>query len=273
MMLACLTIKSQNPVPNSSFENWSNGSPTSWSTNNISGMAVPITQSSDSHTGNSAVKLEAVNAIGIVYLPGLNSANDFTVNTDYAGYSFYYKCNLTSKDQLLTQGTLKQGSTTKAGAQAIITSLHNTSVYTQTTATFIYITPGADKASLTFGLIPTSGNTVQVGSYVIIDDVAMVSSVPTELNELNNEVNFKIGGSFPNPASGFSLIPFSLGSACHVSITLYNLEGKKILDVLNEDLNKGRYKAEFDATTVQSGMYICKLNANGFESYSKILVK
>lgn len=273
LMLASMISQSQTPIPNPSLDSWSNGNPTSWSTSNITGLAMGVTQSNDAHSGSAAAKLEPLNALGIVVPPGLNSASDFSINVDYTAFSFYYKCSLSSKDQFIAMGTLKFNSTTKAGAQGILTMSNNTTVYTQTTVLFNYISAGANKASLNFAMSPTASNTLQVGSFVLIDDLAMLSSLPTQINDLSLEPTFKIGAAIPNPAKGISLIPFSLPQNSNVEISLFTIEGKKVMEILNKDLNKGRYKAEFDANLLPSGIYICKLKACEQSAYSKIIIE
>ena len=56
-------------IPNHSFENWTNGNPDNWMTNNITGYVEPVTQSNDAHSGNYSVKMEMMIAMSSLLQP------------------------------------------------------------------------------------------------------------------------------------------------------------------------------------------------------------
>jgi len=68
-------------------------------------------------------------------------------------------------------------------------------------------------------------------------------------------------GIFPNPFNTKTKITFKLLSYHRVKITIYNVLGQKIKEVLNKNLEKGFYEIEFDATDLSSGVYFCRLEA------------
>ena len=81
-------------ILNSGFENWTDGEPDNWSTNNIPMFAVGVTQSNESHSGSSAAKMEIKDFIGFPAYPFLLSGTEyagFAVNQRYASLRGYYK--------------------------------------------------------------------------------------------------------------------------------------------------------------------------------------
>ncbi len=81
-------------IPNSGFEQWAAGNPVGWATPNSPGFFVPITQSTDAHSGTYAVKGQVVNFVGLAISPSLvsgDSLGGFSFNQRPAALQGYYK--------------------------------------------------------------------------------------------------------------------------------------------------------------------------------------
>jgi len=60
----------------------------------------------------------------------------------------------------------------------------------------------------------------------------------------------------------------------HVKIVVYDIIGKEVATLINDRLNAGGYKVEWNANNMGSGVYICKLFSNNFvQSRKMILIK
>jgi hypothetical protein len=96
LSLCAITLQSMlfAQVPNSGFENWTGGNPTDWNSNNLQGIATPVTQSNDQHGGASALRMEVVSAFGNPY-PALVSC------TGTGGTGFPISQNLWKHEFLL----------------------------------------------------------------------------------------------------------------------------------------------------------------------------
>jgi hypothetical protein len=53
---------------------------------------------------------------------------------------------------------------------------------------------------------------------------------------------------------------------------VYNLLGQEVASLINERLEAGRYRAEFDASNLPSGTYIYRLQAGNFSETRKMIV-
>lgn len=261
----------QNPIPNPGFETWSNGMPTSWTTNNLISIATPVLQSNSAHAGTFAARLEIVNAFGQAYPPVLTILNPTAINQSYGSFSFYYKCSLTSDDGLAIDVNLKDSGTSVAAATGTIESGSNTSVYTLKTLPFFYFGGSPNEFDISFVLgSSTTSSTMTIGSYVIIDDLSFGTPVGDE--EFLNEPSLSLGGVFPNPVHGMGSLPFTLSESGSVHLEICSLDGKKLFDVLHTELTQGSYKADLDAGELAPGVYLCKMSAENQVIYSKILV-
>lgn len=200
--------------------------------------------------------------------PTLFLTNQVSVNQDYPSFSFYFKGSLNSGDVLQAVFALENnGSPTGVGSVSISTA--NSSVYTYTSVPILYTGSNSTDAMLNF-VIGSNNASVTIGTYVILDDINVATSVG--LDENTNEPSLSIGQVYPNPVEETGLIPFSLSKPSKVSLELFSMDGKKIMDVLQTELRAGKYKVELDASQLSEGVYLCKLSAEGQVVYSKILV-
>jgi hypothetical protein len=86
---------------------------------------------------------------------------------------------------------------------------------------------------------------------------------------------FSIGTNYPNPFLGFTTIPFTLASPSHVTITVYDLSGRMISVLADEDMNAGNQSVIFNHDNQLQGTYIYKIkvkNNNGDFSQSKLML-
>jgi hypothetical protein len=82
----------------------------------------------------------------------------------------------------------------------------------------------------------------------------------TVANEKNNEkLSFNLYDCYPNPFNPVTNIKFSIPIEAKVILSVYNMLGEKVCDLLNQNLSAGTYNYKFNATNLSSGMYIYKL--------------
>ncbi len=107
------------------------------------------------------------------------------------------------------------------------------------------------------------------------DTVEVVVSVFTGITS-SGEVpkTFSLSQNYPNPFNPVTNIRFGLPKASFVKITLYDILGKEVMILLNENKPAGSYKMDFDAASLPSGVYFYKLETDGFTDIKKmVLVK
>jgi len=65
--------------------------------------------------------------------------------------------------------------------------------------------------------------------------------------------------NYPNPFNPETTINFSLSSNCLVKLTVYNIKGEVVKELINQTLNSGKHSIKYNATGVNSGVYFYKL--------------
>ncbi len=102
-----------------------------------------------------------------------------------------------------------------------------------------------------------------------------VLGTSTNNEEIQSDLgNFKLHQNFPNPFNPTTTIYFDIYQATEVLISVYNINGTKILELVNGFYNSGSYSVDFDATNLASGTYIYEMRTQDIvESKTFTLIK
>ncbi len=75
--------------------------------------------------------------------------------------------------------------------------------------------------------------------------------------------NIALNQNYPNPFNPTTNIRFELAEAGHTTLTVYDLTGRQVAVLLNEQRNAGAHTLTFDASSLASGVYIYRLQSAG----------
>ncbi len=84
--------------------------------------------------------------------------------------------------------------------------------------------------------------------------------------------SFFLFNNYPNPFNPVTTISFEIPLPGFVSLKVYNILGKEINTLINEDLNKGFYKVNFNAQNLASGVYFYQLKYDDIVQTKSMLV-
>jgi len=95
----------------------------------------------------------------------------------------------------------------------------------------------------------------------------------TDVNEPTIQpFDFSLEQNYPNPFNPETRINFSLKSAAHVSIKVYNVLGAEITTLIDDFQSPGKHTLSFNAVNLASGVYFFKMTANGFSTSRKMML-
>ncbi|MBS1494234.1 MAG: T9SS type A sorting domain-containing protein [Bacteroidetes bacterium] len=95
---------------------------------------------------------------------------------------------------------------------------------------------------------------------------------PTSIGNSNIEVkDFSLNQNYPNPFNPVTSISFNLNKQGFVNLSVYNINGKKVSELINANMNAGFQSVSFNAENLASGIYTYKLSVEG-QSVSKNMV-
>ena len=83
---------------------------------------------------------------------------------------------------------------------------------------------------------------------------------------------FALDQNYPNPFNPSTTINYAIPKTSHVKITVYNALGQKVTELVNKQVNPGRYQVTFDASHLASGMYFYNIQAGDFNMTKKMML-
>ncbi len=97
-------------------------------------------------------------------------------------------------------------------------------------------------------------------------EIVIVDSLGTGIPE-----TFSMSQNYPNPFNPSTNIDFSLPSAMHVKLTIYDQLGRRMATLVDRYLEAGYYNETFDASHLPSGVYFYRLEAGGMSEVKKMI--
>lgn len=97
----------------------------------------------------------------------------------------------------------------------------------------------------------------------------MITSV-----EYNEElpVEFALEDIYPNPFNPSTNIQFSLPESGVVNVSVYNVIGEKVTEIVNDKFSAGTHKINWNASNNPSGVYFIRLDAGKYNSVKKAIL-
>ncbi len=111
----------------------------------------------------------------------------------------------------------------------------------------------------------STGNPVDY-PFVIIG--SKVLSAVEELSGMPED--FKLSQNYPNPFNPTTTIEFSIAKEGMVNISVFNVLGQKVAELINDVKSVGNYKVNFNASNLTSGVYYYRLTAGNYTITKKM---
>ncbi len=81
-----------------------------------------------------------------------------------------------------------------------------------------------------------------------------------------------LGNNYPNPFNPTTKISFGLPRASNTKLIIYDILGKEVATLINEELKAGNYNIEWNAGNYSSGIYFYRLESGDFVQTKKMLL-
>jgi hypothetical protein len=96
------------------------------------------------------------------------------------------------------------------------------------------------------------------------------SDIEDNLSDLTR--SFSLAQNFPNPFNPNTSLKYEIGSQQFVTLKVYDLLGREVSTLVNEEKPAGRYEVKFNANMLSSGIYFYRLQAGSFIETKKMLL-
>jgi hypothetical protein len=84
--------------------------------------------------------------------------------------------------------------------------------------------------------------------------------------------SFVLEQNYPNPFNPSTEISYTVPSRTHVTLTVFNVLGIKVANLVNGEKEAGNYNVLFDANNLASGIYFYRLQAGNFLQTKKMVL-
>jgi hypothetical protein len=265
-------------VPGGDFETWAGSVPTGWVTSN-NPLGNTVTQSATAHGGLSSAQLTVIllTPPGTPFGPTLQTGaggHGFSVAQRYAVCSGYYQFAPIGGDRLtFTAGFYKGGASIGIGANYVSSPAAS---WTQFQVTIGYTGAGTpDTCIINVSIIgPNTGTDYHVNSTALVDDITLSGTNAVEAAAPAVPDHFALEQNFPNPFNPSTEIRYSIARSEFTTLTVYDLLGREVANLVKEVKEPGTYTAHFDAAGLASGVYYYRLTSGvSVETHKMLLVR
>lgn len=104
--------------------------------------------------------------------------------------------------------------------------------------------------------------------------IAKVRDVALSINPVDVTVpnEYSLSQNYPNPFNPYTQIDFSIKKAGRVSIKVFDMLGREVATLVDDNMQPGKYKARFDGAQLASGIYMYRIVAEDFTAIKKMVL-
>jgi len=270
-------------IPNSDFEQWETSSydnPEGWMSINYEaffrGLPIPLTKTTDSHSGNSAALLQNY-IVGKDTIFGIMSTGDFRnswanpsfkVEMKPVKFSGFYKFFPENGDTMLVAVQLFKNHMPIGNGGFM--AWETVSEYQQFDSEINYFVQEQPDSASIFAVSFWSEDKqlVRGNSKLYLDDLSFEYEV--DVPAINKPVaGFNV---FPNPVSSAANIVYTLANDSKVRVELYDVTGKRVSLIADANQSKGLHILNFKKGEIATGVYNLKLTTDNKTFNKRILI-
>ena len=89
-----------------------------------------------------------------------------------------------------------------------------------------------------------------------------------------NTKSYSLEQNYPNPFSSSTQISYKLNNSSHITLTVYDISGRKIQNLVNESQTAGEHTVDWDASQFSHGLYFYELKVDhGASEVKKMMLE
>ena len=160
------------------------------------------------------------------------------------------------------------------GPEATIVGDDSTKTFTFQTDTGAFTVSGGDYLAFRITSNDAENSIRTGGAWSFISSPANSTNYLLSVDHIpENQPHFSLSQNFPNPFSFSTKIEFTLPKAVHVAIRLFDLSGREVATLLNEDQKAGSHSIEFNAGNLSNGVYFYRLECGNYSEIKKMSIQ
>ena len=106
------------------------------------------------------------------------------------------------------------------------------------------------------------------------DGLSLIADMPSNISENNLVVPNRIilSQNYPNPFNPSKTIKYGIPERSFVELRIYDILGREVTLLVNEQQEAGYYEINFNAAILSSGIYLYRLQAGDFIHTKKMIL-
>jgi hypothetical protein len=84
--------------------------------------------------------------------------------------------------------------------------------------------------------------------------------------------DYKLYQNYPNPFNPVTRIDFEIPKKGFVSLKVFDILGREVKSLVNENLQQGSFSVDFNAAELSSGIYFYKIETDGYAEVKKMIL-
>jgi Secretion system C-terminal sorting domain len=140
----------------------------------------------------------------------------------------------------------------------------------------------------TIGFIEGHGTTTETHQYSFTDNDIHPGTYQYRLKQIDYDGSFEyskvveveiplpnkfsLSQNYPNPFNPVTSMQYTIGNRQLVTLKVYDILGREIATLVNEEKPAGEYEVEFNGTNLPNGIYFYQLNAGEFSETKKMVL-
>ncbi len=115
---------------------------------------------------------------------------------------------------------------------------------------------------------------ITIPAYFINSPGSLSSLCLVGTEPVSNEVpgSYELDQNYPNPFNPTTNIGFRIADFGFVSVKVFDVTGKEVAILVNEDLSPGIHNVDFDASQYSSGIYFYRMTAGDYSQIRKMVL-
>jgi hypothetical protein len=93
-----------------------------------------------------------------------------------------------------------------------------------------------------------------------------------EIKPVAPPTSYSLLQNYPNPFNPFTTIEFDIPETQFIRLVIYDILGREIAVLVNGQLQPQKYKIQWNAANVSSGVYFYKLTGDNFNDVKKMIL-
>jgi len=122
------------------------------------------------------------------------------------------------------------------------------------------------------GVLSGSTYTYANGTTLLIDNAAFSMTAPAASIDITANRNFGSVIAYPNPFNGKTTVHYNLIQNSHVTLNVYDMQGREISNIVNEYQVPGAHDVIFDGTDLKGGIYFYRLQSGTSVETGKLIL-